>query len=204
MNGLPAKTKEWELTRRSFDKVLASLHPNRDRAAERYEIIRLKLITFFENRGCQIAEELADETMNRVAKRLEEGIAIYTGNPDSYFYGVARNVLKEYWARPRPVEASSNDEPCHDPLKEEAIRKQEQRERVTLGCQKCCVEGLSRELRNIVIEYYREHPGVKMKKQREALAARLGMTPNALRIKACRIRDKLDECVRNCIQRIDE
>ena len=104
MDAQPKAKKKWELTREAFDKLLVSLDDDRELAAERYEVVRQKLTTFFEHRGCLNAEEHTDDTLNRVARRLDEGATIYAGKPESYFYAVARNVLKEYWARPQPTE----------------------------------------------------------------------------------------------------
>lgn len=200
MDALPTIAIKWELTRTALDKLLASLDPDHTRAAERYEIIRQKLITFFENRGCTVAEELVDDTMNRVAKRLDEGVTIYAANPDSYFYSVARNVLREYYDILRPAPPLPCDEPCCYPREEDDDIEEREQEETRFDCQKRCLERLPRELRELVTEYYREEPGIKMKKKREDLAARLGMTPNALRIRACRIRDKLDECAAKCLK----
>ena len=89
--------KDWVLTQQAFDKLLACLNQDRTRAAERYEKIRRKLITFFEGRGCLHAEDLTDDTINRVARRLSEGTEIYSDDPTNFFFGVARRVLQEYW-----------------------------------------------------------------------------------------------------------
>src|SRR5262249_42704876 len=85
------------ITREAFDKMLAELHPDSERAGEQYEKIRRKLVKLFEWRGCLHAEECADETFNRVAQKIFEGASIWTDDPYSYFHGVAVNVLREYW-----------------------------------------------------------------------------------------------------------
>ena len=81
--------KEWDLTQENFDQLLAWLDPNREQAGRRYEDIRRKLVKIFVSRGCIIAEELADETINRVAMKVHEIVDTYTGDPALYFYGVA-------------------------------------------------------------------------------------------------------------------
>ena len=92
-NDLPGRKKEWVLTREAFDKLLTCLDPDRERAGIRYEIVRLKLVKFFEWRGCESPEDQADETINRVARRIDEGEVI--NNLESYFLGVARLLLLE-------------------------------------------------------------------------------------------------------------
>ena len=64
--------KGWTLSPQSFDLLLSALHADRDRAGEEYERLRRTLVTFFDWRGCAFPEELADETFNRAARRLEE------------------------------------------------------------------------------------------------------------------------------------
>src|SRR6266571_2163096 len=157
MSAQPEAKKKWELTREGFDKLLASLDANRERAAERYEVVRQKLVTFFEHRGCLNAEEHTDDTLNRVARRLDEGATIYAGKPESYFYAVARNVLKEYWARPQPTEPirvppheDRGKEAREQPGKEVVGQEEEREKERRFECQMRCVQGLPRELRELV------------------------------------------------------
>ncbi|HZR27176.1 MAG TPA: hypothetical protein VFA71_00235 [Terriglobales bacterium] len=59
-----------DLTREEFAKLLAALDSDRNQAAKKYEILRRKLVKLFERRQCIQTEELADETLDRLAKRL--------------------------------------------------------------------------------------------------------------------------------------
>jgi hypothetical protein len=43
--------KRWVITREAFDRMLAELHPDIERAGEQYENIRRKLVKLFEWRG---------------------------------------------------------------------------------------------------------------------------------------------------------
>src|SRR6516165_9977310 len=83
---------------KTFEGLLEWLDSDRARAGERYEIIRRKLVKFFEWRGAAEAADLADRTIDRVSLKLEEGGVRREENPSAYFYGVARNILKESWA----------------------------------------------------------------------------------------------------------
>src|SRR5262245_41567772 len=56
----------------TFDKLLIRLNPDRERAGEEYELLRLKLLTYFRSRAYLRAEDLADETLNRLAKKIAE------------------------------------------------------------------------------------------------------------------------------------
>ena len=75
------------LTSEAFTKLLARLDPDRERAGEKYEDLRRTLIKFFEWRGAPFPEEQTDETFNRVARKLDEGIEIK--NIGGYCYEVA-------------------------------------------------------------------------------------------------------------------
>src|SRR2546426_439546 len=88
--------KEWALTQDAFDRLLDWLNADRNRAGIRYEEIRSRLIKVFIGRGCMAAEDLADETINRVAARIGDVTRDYEGDPASYFYGVCQNVHFEY------------------------------------------------------------------------------------------------------------
>src|SRR6185295_4829965 len=97
--GTARATRPQGLTRESFEALLAQLDPDRERAGERYEAIRRKLVRLFEWRGCENPEDLADETFNRVARRMAEGVELRSSDPYGYFCGVAHLVYKEVLRR---------------------------------------------------------------------------------------------------------
>jgi RNA polymerase sigma factor (sigma-70 family) len=178
--------KDWVVTQESFDALLAWLDPNRERAAERYEDIRSRLIKLFTCRGCYEPEDLADETINRVIKRLKDIEASFTGDPARYFYGVANNVHKEYLRRkPAP----------HPPI---APESSEQIER-EYECLERCMEELTADNRQLVLQYYQREKRARID-HRKQLAEQLGIALNALRIRAHRLRTSLQECLQNCLE----
>src|SRR6185503_11070489 len=81
------------LTADRFSKLLAGLGADRGQAGDKYEELRRMLIRFFECRDATFAEEHADEALNRLAKKIEEGVAI--NNVGSYCHGIARLVFHE-------------------------------------------------------------------------------------------------------------
>src|SRR5512134_1992159 len=85
-------------TEETFDRLLASLDADRERAGERYEDLRRTLVRFFEWRGAPFPEDHADETFDRVARRLDEGITIE--NLGGYCYNVARLIFLETLKNP--------------------------------------------------------------------------------------------------------
>jgi DNA-directed RNA polymerase specialized sigma24 family protein len=188
--------KAWTLTPGAFDKLLAYLDPNRERAGEKYETIRRKLIKFFECRGCGSAEDQADETINRVARRMDEGQQIWASEPAGYFYGVARNVLKEYRGAPeREFIAFECLPPYAHPGKDvNALNEQSFGIERQLQALELCIEMLSAESRELLLRYYQGEKGGKIR-NRKSLAKRLGIPPNALRIRVHRIRASLEKAV---------
>ena len=139
--------KNWILTRDAFDKLLASLDADRSSAAEKYEDIRRTLVTYFEFRDVAAPEELVDETLDRVARRLDEGQEVYASNPASYFYAVARNVWREYLASPNRAASSLVDMPegkvrAEDPsvTRERDAERAEREKRLT--CLERCLSAM--------------------------------------------------------------
>ena len=182
--------KNWSLTQDSFDRLLAWLGPVPEESGRRYEEIRRSLIKIFTCRGCHEPEDLADEVINRVAAKLPQIEADYTGERALYFYGVANNVHLEYLRRrpapPAPYLAAA------PPAEEEDERAYE--------CLLNCVGGLSSDNRELVLQYYLEEKRAKID-NRKHLAERLGIALNALRIRAYRIRLGLQKCVEECLAR---
>src|SRR5215510_16416550 len=94
--------KDWILTQESFDALLDWLDPEREIAGQKYEEIRRRLIKLFACRSCHEPEDLTDETINRVTRKLKEIATEAAGDRVAYFYAVANNVFKEYLRRRLP------------------------------------------------------------------------------------------------------
>lgn len=195
--------KDWALTEQAFEKLLGWLDADRERAGLKYEELRLKLVSYFDRKHCLASEELADETLNRVARRIVEEEKILDEQPLVYCYRVARLVFLEHWRDPARAQAALDDlppsnQPFADPEetaeRETKRRKLEQR----LECLDRCARELPPDTRALIVEYYQSERREKIER-REALAARLKITANALRIRACRVRDKLEACVTSCL-----
>jgi len=181
-------------TDKSFNELLAWLHPEPETAALRYETIRADLIRIFCWRGCSDPEGMADETIIRVTRKVGEMAASYVGSPTSYFYGVAKNLLHEY-DRKRDISLSSQAEQfiLPAPLTEE----DDSSERV-YECFERCLKRLEARERKLVIRYYDGQGRAKID-GRKRLADQLGIDLNALRVRTRRIRAKLRECIEKCL-----
>ncbi len=186
MNPHPSPPKKWEISDQAFSKFLAWLNPNRDTAGENYEEIRRRLIKIFVCRGCTCPEELSDETINRVVRKVQDIGEIYVGDPALYFFGVAHRVHLEY-VRKKP-------QPQPPVISASSARPEEE-----YDCLEKCMEGITVRSRDLVLQYYREekHAKIDLRKQ---MAEKLGIPLNALRIRACRIRATLETCVAECLR----
>ena len=89
--------KDWVLNQEAFDALLVSLDRNPNAPEQKYEQIRHALITFFECRGSRLPKSTPTTRSLASPVGCSRGKDIQVENPASYFYGVARNVLKEYW-----------------------------------------------------------------------------------------------------------
>jgi DNA-directed RNA polymerase specialized sigma24 family protein len=177
------------LTQEAFDSLLAWLDEDRERAATKYEDIRLRLIKVFFRRGCSTAEDLADQTIDRVSRKVNEVSQTYVGEPALYFLGVAQKIFLEHVKkRPAPALAS----PLHHP---------EDRER-HLVCLENCLQGLDDESRDIVLRYYEDEKRKRID-HRRVLADQLGIAVNALRMRVHRIKATLLPCINDCLSRAE-
>jgi DNA-directed RNA polymerase specialized sigma24 family protein len=179
--------KSWVLTQQSFDALLDWLGPEREQAGQKYEQIRTRLIKIFTCRGCCEPELLADETINRVIKRLSDIRRDFKGDQARYFYGVASKVYLEYLRRREIVTTTL---PPIDSARVEAEFK----------CLEECLDHLTAENRELVLQYYQAERKAKID-QRKKQAEKLGIAPNALRIRAHRIRGTLQQCLEKCLER---
>jgi len=181
------------MTSPAFDKLLAAFAPDREEAGKVYERVHTKLIRYFEWRTIVPGDDWADETFNRVTRRIDEGKVI--DDLMAYIYGVARHVCQEV-IRDRDKEPVSLDEtkesqyaPLPDPVEPDARE----------DCFDCCMEQLLPENRGLILEYYQEERRAKIQ-IRQKLAERLRIPLNALRIRAHRIRINLEKCIRECLE----
>jgi DNA-directed RNA polymerase specialized sigma24 family protein len=196
--------RRWALTQEAFDKLLTQLDPDRERAAEKYEEIRCKLIKFFKWRGCLQFEDYADKTIDRVARKIIEGAELQPASPSAFFYGVAINLLREHWRKIASEPEALDDrvepfDPADDPerIREQAETLQEQETR--LVCLRHCLGELPSESVSLIKQYYSEGD-VLNKEQRKQIALRLNLSATALRSRAFRVRGELEQCIANCLE----
>jgi RNA polymerase sigma factor (sigma-70 family) len=195
LDGSASPKQKWALTSEAFDGLLFWLDSDRERAGDKYEEIRAGLIRGFQRHGCNQPEDLADETINRVAKRLPEIAPTYVGEPARYFYGVAHNIHLEYLRRQPEVRPLP---PRELPMRDAPPDALEETDPEYV-CLRRCMQQLSVRNREMILQYYQGERRIKIKLRQE-LAERLGIKLTNLRLQAQRVRANLRRCILICLE----
>jgi len=181
------------MTPEALASLLDLLGPDPDTAARKYEEIRTRLLRIFQWRGCPFPEELVDETMNRVAHKAAGGLELRAEEPFRYFCGVAQMIFKEVLRDNRRKQEAFAEIRRTGPPPEE-------KEDPRMDCLRECLEELTPENHELMMQYY-SGDGQRRIRKRKALAQRLGIAMNALRIRAYRLRARLEACMLECATR---
>lgn len=171
--------------------LLERLHPDAQEAGHEYERLRRRLVRFFEWRGVLLADECADETLDRLAKKLE---TTAVQDVSKYVFGIARLVLLEHRRTPS---ASSLEQASPAVLASFATPPAEPAEVSLQDCFEQCLAQLPADQQHVLLQYYVGEGQVKIANRRQ-LAASLGVSDNALRSRVQRLRDTLERCVLSC------
>lgn len=184
------------LTLSSFQILLARLDADPSIAAAKYEDLRMKISHLLRWRGCaeSHAADLADLTLDRVASKLAAGEEVE--NINGFSAAVARYIWLEHSRRER-TDAVGDDLP-EIPVEADLSFFDEPDSR--MKCLRHCVANkLTEEDRRLVIGYYDTDASEKAKSARKRLAESFGLTLNALKVRACRLRMRLETCINECV-----
>ena len=181
----------------SFDEILAWLNPNRDLAGSIYVELRHDLAKIFAWNRCPDPEGLTDEVFDRVARKVHDLRHTFVGDPKLYFYGVARNLIKEIPKKIKTHVSLQGTEPAVNPL----IDVQEETAALREECLRNCLQKLSEEKRELIMAYYAKDKQAKIDHRTE-MARRMGVSVETLRVKAFRIRGTLEDCIERCLNRM--
>jgi RNA polymerase sigma factor (sigma-70 family) len=158
---------------------LSILDSDPDRAEARYRDLRRQLVRFLEWRNCPEPEDAAQEALARGFKRIAGGTDTSVSGVRSYFFGIAKNLVKEGW-KPRREELL-------DPTGwEQAVSPERHVEQVEARLALVqYLRRLNRSERTLLVRYYTE--------DRTVLCHELGVTPANLRVTVHRIRRKIED-----------
>jgi DNA-directed RNA polymerase specialized sigma24 family protein len=158
-----------------------------------YERLHERVCGLFRWWGAPEAETHADETLDRVARKLEEGAIVRDGSFGAYVRGVARLVFYEsrrQWAQAVPLLDSAERAGAARAAAADGAEP-------ALACLDRCLDGLDSDQRRLVLRYY---DGGRKADARQALARELGISLTALRIRTHRLRQRLERCVSGCLE----
>jgi DNA-directed RNA polymerase specialized sigma24 family protein len=177
----------------AFEALLRQLGPDRELAGARYEQLRRRLTAVFEYRHCRDAAELADETLDRAARKIEQMDGRFEGDdPARFVFGVAWNVARESFRRPSPAALPDRWDTL---LAAAATTDDPEREH---ECLDRCLQRLDAAERDLVLEYHQGERSARIRRRSE-IAGEQGLSPNALRIRIHRLTARLRECVARCL-----
>ena len=142
------------------------------------------------SKGFSDAEDLADEVINRVMKKLPEIRDTYVGEPVRYFHGVLRYIIRETGRR---KEVAVEEVPVFST--EIGAHSDE------YDCLLKCLRFLPGEKRDLILDYY-IYDGRDKITQHQHMASELGITEGALRGRAHHVRANLEKCIQQCIERM--
>ena len=181
----------WE----NFDALLAWLDLDPEKAGRKHEEIRHALIVTFGRKGYD-GEELADEVMSRVLRKLPEIVKEYKGDPALYFYAVAKRLTYEI---PRRQYARVDLEDP-DKLSAPKVIDELDDQDAEYDCLEKCLAQLPPADRELILLYYQQdQPTIGFRKE---LALMYHLELNALRVKVHRIRATLEKCINNCLETV--
>ena len=179
--------RNYPLSAAAFEGFLCWLGPDPETAGRKYEAIRSHLIMMFQARRCVFAEDLADATFERVARKVAQ-LTNYTGDPARYFYGVAKRIYLEHQHEFRTACRRLEATPVMTEDDQDWDRQLRQLDEA--------LSMISNSDRDLILRYYTGDGPTKIK-ERRALAEQLGIAPNALRLRVFRIRKEIKDMLRS-------
>jgi DNA-directed RNA polymerase specialized sigma24 family protein len=192
MNPTPRKMS-WILTQSAFDHLMAELDPDRAQAGHKYEALRAKLVTFFGAHGASAPEDNADEVLNRLSRRMEEGIEVKN------LYAYAASVARHYWKELQRAQARQSSAAVQGA--ELMMAEPPENAEIRATCFEKCWRSLSEKSRRWMTWYCKGDWRTRIA-QRRRMAKELELSPTALRIRVHRIRAWLEQCVITCREKM--
>ena len=193
------RENHWTQTADSLSNLLSWLDQGAESGGASYLEMRRRLVGYFNRRHCASPDDLADETLNRIARVLDERGTIAGTVPGQYCHTVAKFVFFEYLrsSQQRHISLDTAEHLTPAASTTDGADSSAMSERFLDALDRCLAE-LERVDRELILDYYRGPQGTVIEHRRR-LAVERGMTSNALMIRACRIRSRLEACVNHRI-----
>jgi RNA polymerase sigma-70 factor (ECF subfamily) len=162
----------------SFGDLLTLLHDDPVIAEQLYQDLRRQLIRFL-SRACREPEDAVQEVLVRGMRRISGGTSLGERGARAYFFGIARNVIREEWKPKRRREQQMTPEAWD--LRGSGGREAERTEAVVELQQ--TLSRLEPADREFLLRYVDEGP--------VELARELGKSVQNVRVIAFRLRERL-------------
>ena len=163
----------------SRNDLLAVFDKDPRRADEKYAALYQNLMRYFEWNRMREPEDAAQEALQRGFSRLQEGQKITTDNPSAYFFGIARNLVREGWKAKPSVQRENLELPSAPPL----FHKLNPSEQKVLLRE--CLGELRDDEREMLTAY--------IEGEGESWSQRAGLQQSATRLRIHRIRKRLEK-----------
>ena len=133
------------------------------------------------------AEDLADETINRVCLKINTEVV---ENKTAFVYGFAKNVYLE----------SLRKEKNHLNTDDLNIAEKERKDEADYSgdCLDKCLRELPAENRALILDYFSEEKQAKIDLHKQ-ISEKFETTQTALRMRIVRIKQKLKACLQECL-----
>jgi DNA-directed RNA polymerase specialized sigma24 family protein len=165
-------------------------------AGERFEVLRRKLVFYFEARHCDDPEELAHETLGRLMQKHGENVEVI--DLMRYSYGIAKNVLHEYLRQKKAEQKYVRDQGRPSPAGiegEGAVAYKERR----LKCLEECAARLNEQESALLADYFKGR-GRSKQEHRRRMAEQLNITRETLTLRVFYLKRKLRKCIEKCLE----
>ena len=178
----------------SFHEILAWLHSDRDVAGQMYVQLRHELAKIFTWNRCSDPEGLTDEVFDRVSRKVHQLRQTFSGDPRLFFYGVARNLIKEESKKIRTQVSLEHI----DLAANESAENHNDPRLMRAECLELCLQKIGSDKRELILDYYAKEKQAKINHRAE-IARRFGTSLEVLRVRIYRIRSKLERCIESCL-----
>lgn len=170
-----------------FDALLRALAPSTEAAGLVYRQLHQRLIRFFRLNNASDPEALADETLDRLGRRISTRQPEDIGSPQAFALGIARHLLQEDLRRQRRESEAASEWATH------TLANDGHHEDLLQALDRCMA--LMREDQRQLLQSYYQWTGRQKIEHHRQIAEKLGLTMNAMRNRLMRARAELDKCI---------
>ena len=206
----PDRSSSEGTTAGSYRDLFALLGESEDQANRGYELLRAKLISYFEGRKITPAPDYADEVLHRIAEKISGRENVEDIN--RYAFGIARFVRLESYRRQihQPLDDDDPDSghaggwihPALTVKPNLELLDEDSHDNIMRECLRLCLAELTGEKRELLLTYYEgDESSGKHKEHRKRLAEKLKKSAGALQKQICLLRQKVSSCIKACVQK---